>query len=728
MPKIKLPQDYSQDLKRIKFLRELISRYQKEYHEQDSPSVSDEVYDSLVRELRGLEKKYPDVKEEKSTLERVGGKPLESFRKVKHESRATSLNDVFSFEEVEDWQERIYKLTNKKTDYFCELKLDGLTAILTYKNGVFVRGATRGDGLIGEDVTENLKMIEAIPLKLKGNYPDKVEIRGEVIMLKKVLEELNEEQAKLGKSPFANTRNAAAGSLRQLDPNLVKERKLSFYPWEIVNSNIGIQTQSEKQKYFKEWGFLTHKYVKKVGVLNEAFDFINEVEKVRESLPFGTDGIVISIEDLKTQETLGIVGKAPRFKVAYKYKAEQAATVLKSISVNVGRTGVLTPVAHFEPTLVAGSTVSKATLHNYDQIKRLDVKIGDTVIIEKAGDVIPAVVEVLKDLRSGKEKNFEMPSSCPVCGGRVDRIAGLSNSSKSTDIIHSKNARLCLSKDIGTSLREHLESKAVCFQASSLRRDSLVFSPNNFSPAKNSVAFYCTNKNCPARNRRGLQHFVNVFEIYEIGPKILDRLKEEGLISDATDLFTLEKSDLAGLERFGDKSAENIINSIEEHKKVPFWRFIYALGIIHVGEQTAIDLAEYFHTLDNLIEAKEEEINSIENIGPVVSKSIYEFFKDKNNLHFIEKLKENGVEIITEKKKVGVFTGKTFVLTGTLPTLSREEAKKKIIENGGKVSGTVSSNTSYVLAGENPGSKIKEAEKLKIKTISEQEFLKMIQG
>lgn len=712
MPKIKLPQDYSQDLKRIKFLIELISRYQKEYHEQDSPSVSDEVYDSLVRELRGLEKKYPDVKEEKSTLERVGGKPLESFRKVKHESRATSLNDVFSFEEVEDWQERIYKLTNKKTDYFCELKLDGLTAILTYKNGVFVRGATRGDGLIGEDVTENLKMIEAIPLKLKGNYPDKVEIRGEVIMLKKVLEELNEEQAKLGKSPFANTRNAAAGSLRQLDPNLVKERKLSFYPWEIVNSNIGIQTQSEKQKYFKEWGFLTHKYVKKVGVLNEAFDFINEVEKVRESLPFGTDGIVISIEDLKTQETLGIVGKAPRFKVAYKYKAEQAATVLKSISVNVGRTGVLTPVAHFESTLVAGSTVSKATLHNYDQIKRLDVKIGDTVIIEKAGDVIPAVVEVLKDLRSGKEKNFEMPNSCPVCGGSVEKIksgAGQSFSSQGP-------RPPATMKQLRAGMREERGQTIAHRTLPSSRLNS------------DSVAFYCTNKNCPARNRRGMQHFVNVFEIYEIGPKILDRLKEEGLISDATDLFTLEKSDLAGLERFGDKSAENIINSIEEHKKVPFWRFIYALGIIHVGEQTAIDLAEYFHTLDNLIEAKEEEINSIENIGPVVSKSIYEFFKDKNNLHFIEKLKENGVEIITEKKKVGVFTGKTFVLTGTLPTLSREEAKKKIIENGGKVSGTVSSNTSYVLAGENPGSKIKEAEKLKIKTISEQEFLKMIQG
>jgi DNA ligase (NAD+) len=670
MVKNRLYPNNSQEKKRVEVLRELISRYQKEYHEQDSPSVSDEVYDSLVKELRVLERKYPDAKEEKSVLERVGGKPLESFRKVKHESRATSLNDVFSFEEIEDWQERILKLTNKKTDYFCELKLDGLTAILSYEKGVFVRGATRGDGLIGEDVTENLKMIKAVPLKLNNNYPNKVEVRGEVIMPKEVLEELNKEQAKLGKPLFANTRNAAAGSLRQLDPNLVKERKLSFYPWEIISTGFDIQSQSEKQKYFKEWGFLTHKYVRKAKTLKEAFNFIDETEVVRNDLPFGTDGIVISVEDLKVQETLGIVGKAPRFKIAYKYKAEQATTKLKSITVNIGRTGVLTPVAHFEPTLIAGSTVSKATLHNYDQIKRLDVKIGDTVVIEKAGDVIPAVVEVLKDIRTGKEKDFVMPSSCHVCGHDVERKVGSGESS--------------------------------------------------------SVAYYCTNENCPARNRRGLQHFVNIFEIYEIGPKILDRLKEEGLISDATDLFTLEKSDLAGLERFGDKSAENIINSIEEHKRVSFWRFIYALGIIHVGEQTAIDLAEYFHTLDNLIKAKEEEINSIENIGPVVAKSIYEFFKDKNNLHFIEKLKENGVEIITEKKKVGVFTEKTFVLTGTLPTLSREDAKKKIIENGGKVSGAISPKTSFVLVGENPGSKLKEAQKLKIKTISENEFLKMI--
>lgn len=657
----------SQDLGRINVLRELIPLYQKEYHELDSPSVSDEVYDSLVRELRSLEERYPEFKKG-TPLERIGGKPLDSFSKVKHGSRVTSLNDVFSFEEIKDWQERIYKVVNKKIDYFCELKLDGLSAVLIYENGLFVKGATRGDGLVGEDITENLKMIESVPLKLSGKYPKYAEIRGEVIMLKKVFEDLNKLQEKNNKPLFANTRNAAAGSIRQLDPSLVKERKLSFYPWEIIETDFGIINQSEKQKHLKEWGFLTHTYNRKAKDIDDVFGFIEELENTRSSLPFGTDGIVVSVENIKMQEVLGVVGKAPRFKIAYKYKAEQATTKLKSISVNVGRTGVLTPVAHFEPTLIAGSTVSKATLHNYDQIKRLDVKIGDTVVIEKAGDVIPAVVGVLKELRTGKEKYFEMPNFCPVCGGEVEKKIGLSE----------------------------------------------------------SVAFYCSNKNCSARNRRGLQHFVNVFEIYEIGPKILDRLKEEGLISDAADLFTLEKSDLSSLERFGDKSAENIINSINIHKKVPFWRFIYALGIIHVGEQTAIDLANYFHSLDKLIIANQDEINHIENIGPVVAKSIYEFFKDKNNLRFIEKLKENGMTIIKEEKKTGVFSEQVFVLTGTLTTMSREDAKKRILEKGGKVSGSVSSKTSFVLVGDNPGSKLKEAEKLKIKVISEQEFLKMI--
>ena len=668
MVKNQLLKKDSQDIKRIEVLRELISRYQKEYHELDNPTVSDEIYDSLVRELRILEDKYYEIKSN-TPLERIGGKPLDAFSKVNHSSRVTSLNDVFSFDEIKDWQERLYKIINKDLEYFCELKLDGLSAVLIYKDGLFVRGATRGDGLVGEDITENLKMIESVPLKLSGKYPKYAEIRGEIIMLKKVFDDLNKKQEENGKALFANTRNAAAGSIRQLDPGLVKERNLTFYPWEIIETDFEIKNQSDKQKYLKEWGFLTHKYSKQAKDLGEAFVFIEELEKVRSELPFGTDGVVISVEDTRAQEVLGTVGKAPRFKIAYKYKAEQATTKLKSISINVGRTGVLTPVAHFEPTLVAGSMVSKATLHNYDQINRLGIKIGDTVIIEKAGDVIPAVVGVLRDLRTGKEKEFIMSDICPVCGSGVKKKNGFK---------------------------------------------------------ERSVAYYCSNEKCPARNRRGLQHFVNAFEIYEIGPKILDRLKEEGLISDAADLFTLEKVDLAGLERFGDKSAENIIKSIEEHKKISFWRFVYALGIVHVGEQTAIELAEYFHALDKLMNAELEEINHIENIGPVVAKSIYEFFKDKNNLHFIEKLKNNGVTIIKEEKKTGVFTGKVFVLTGTLTTMSREEAKKKIVLNGGKVSGSVSSKTSFLLAGENPGSKIKEAEKLKIKIISEQEFLKMI--
>lgn len=658
-------------IERVNKLREEISRYQKEYHEFDNSSVSDEVYDSLVRELRSIEKENPELKKD-SPLERVGGKVQDSFKKVKHDTRVTSLNDVFSFEEISDWNNRIIKVFSSwtiKSDYFCEIKLDGLSAILKYQDGVFVSGATRGDGLIGEDITENLKMINSIPLHLKGNYPKYVEVRGEVVMLKKVLEELNKEQEKLGKPLFANTRNTAAGSLRQLDSNLVKERKLSFFPWEIVSTNLGLSLQSEKQKYFKEWGFSTHKYTKKVETLEEVFNFINEIEKVRDSLPYGTDGIVVSVEDLKLQEVLGIVGKAPRYKIAYKYQAEQATTKVKDITVNVGRTGVLTPIAHFDPTLVAGSVVSKSTLHNMDQINRLGLKIGDTVVIQKAGDVIPEVVEVLTKMRNGKEKFFEMPSVCPVCGFKVERKAEL---------------------------------------------------------GENSVAYYCTNKHCPARSRRGLQHFVNAFEIYEIGPKILDRLKDEGLISDAGDLFTLETADLSGLERFGEKSASNIISSIEEHKEVLFWRFIYALGIIHVGEQTARDLANHFGSLEKLIKTNIDEINNLENIGPVVSKSIVGFFQDKININFIDKLLANGVVVHHEKIKKGVFSGKTFVLTGTLSTMSREDAKKKIIENGGIVSSAVSAKTSFVLAGDKPGSKYTDAQKLNVPILSEQEFLKML--
>jgi DNA ligase (NAD+) len=658
---------------RIQKLREEISRLRLEYHVKNNPKVTDDVYESLTRELNNLEKEYPEFIDPDSLVNRVAGKPLPSFKKVKHEIRMTSLNDIFSKEEIYEWEKRIKKFLNKDFSYFCELKLDGLSASLIYEKGVFIRGATRGDGFIGEDITQNLKMIGSIPLKLNPPYNDYMEIRGEVVMFKKVWEQLNKKQEEQGKPTFANTRNAAAGSLRQLDPSIAKERKLDFFAWDIAKMSSSFSKHSEEHELLRKLGFQVCPFEKKTKKIDDVYKFIEEIGEKRSSLPYGTDGMVISVDEIELHETLGIVGKAPRYMIAYKYQAERATTTVTNITVNVGRTGAITPLAHFNPTLVAGSTVSKSTLHNMDQIGRLDIRIGDTVVIQKAGDVIPEVVEVLKNMRTGKEKKFKMLEICPVCEKKIEKKETLGNQSNTQ-----------------------------------------------------SVAYYCTNKNCPARSRRGLQHFVNIFEIYEIGPKILDRLKDEGLISDAADLFTLEKSDLSGLERFGEKSADNIITSIQTHKKVLLWRFVYALGIIHVGEQTSRDLADSFGSLEKLIKAEKEEINNIENIGPAVSESIFEFFRDKASLNLINKLIENGVNIYHEKVKKGTLSGKTFVLTGTLPTLSREDAKKKIIENGGSVSSGVSSKTSYVLAGENPGSKYTDAQKLKVSIISESDFLKMI--
>jgi len=663
---------------RIVKLRKEIGRLRNEYHVKNNPKVTDDVYESLSRELRDLENKYPLLVDENSSLNRVAGKPLPSFQKVKHDIRMLSLNDVFSEEEIIDWENRVKKLLNSedtKINYFCEVKLDGLSASLHYKDGIFVRGATRGDGFIGEDVTENLKMITSIPLRLKGNIQGDMEVRGEVVMTKKAWGALNKKQEKIGKPTFANTRNAAAGSLRQLDPKIVGERELSFFAWDIAQTTIRnyesrIKNHSDKHKILKEIGFQVAPYEKEAQDLKEVFSYIQKVGALRKGLPYGTDGMVISIDNQELQDSLGVVGKAPRYMVAYKYEAERATTVVTDITVNVGRTGVMTPLAHFNGTLVAGSTISKATLHNMDQIERLDIRVGDTVVIQKAGDVIPEVVEVLVNMRTGKEKKFKMPEFCPVCNSKIERKAGVEES---------------------------------------------------------SVAFYCTNKNCPARSRRGMQHFVNIYEIYEIGPKILDRLKDEGLISDAADLFTLEVADLSGLERFGLKSAENIINSIASHRKVLLWRFIYALGIIHVGEQTAQDLANHFGSLTKISKASEKEINNISNIGPVVSLSIYEYFMQKENLSFIDKLFKNGVVIDNTKlSKSNKLKDKVFVLTGTLDTLSRDEVKKMILREGGRVSSSVSIKTDYVLAGEEPGSKYTDAQKLGVKIITEKEFLKMV--
>jgi len=666
--------------KRIKKLRSEIARLRDLYHVKDDPAVTDAVYDSLGRELKDLLNLYPEFVDLNAPENRVGGKPLDKFKKVEHKVRMLSLNDAFSFAELSDWENRIKKLVlNREFNYFCEIKFDGLAVSLLYSKGVFVRGATRGDGFVGEDITENLKMINSIPLYLniKDNIPDEIEIRGEVLMRKDIFKKLNQRQEAEGKSVYANTRNVAAGSLRQLDPNLVKDRKLDFFAYDMfVHKGKDLfVNHSEEHAYLRNLGFQVDAHEAICKNLKEIENFINKFEKIRPDFAYGTDGIVLSVNNLEIQEVLGVVGKAPRYMVAFKYPAEKATTIVKNIKVNVGRTGVLTPLAIFEPTFVAGSTVAKATLHNMDQITRLDLRIGDTVVIEKAGDVIPKVVEVLPKMRNGKEKKFKMPLKCPTCGESIEK------------------------KELG------------------LRNES-------------SVAYYCANKKCPAKNERYLEHFVSVFGIYELGPKVLRRFKDEGLITDAADIFTLDKNDIASLERFGEKSAENIVKEIEDKKNISLARFLWALGIIHVGEETARDLALHFGTLEKLIESTHDnvsEIDSIENIGPAVLKSLRGFFTDKNNLSFIEKLKQNGVKINkAEKKLLGKFTGLNFVLTGTLINMSREIAKEKILNLGGKVSGSVSKNTSYVVAGEEAGSKLSNAQKLGVKVLTEDDFLKML--
>ncbi len=680
--------------KRIEKLQGQIEDLRYRYHVLNDPSVTDDIKDSLEKELKGLEVEFPDLVDIHSPTNRVAGTPLDKFVKVQHAVRMLSLNDVFNEEELNEWEVRVKKLLpedkRETVQFFCEVKLDGLAVSLIYKDGVFVQGATRGDGFVGEDVTQNLRTIESIPLKLYFNLQKSplarilssnnyLEVRGEIVMRRSVLKELNVRQEKEGKSLFANTRNAAAGAVRQLDRSLTAQRRLDFFAYDIVQSEMdGVKfpfaTHSTKHEILADLGFKVYPHDEITKDLDEVKKVLKKIGKLREKFDYGTDGVVVSVDESELQGQLGIVGKAPRYMIAYKYPAEKATTQVLDISVRVGRTGVLTPVAHFKPTLVAGSTVAKATLHNIDQIERLGLRIGDTVVIQKAGDVIPEVVEVLLKLRTGKEKKFKMASHCPVCGGVVEqRVAA---SKKDTQ----------------------------------------------------SVAYFCTNQQCPAKNSRGMQHFVTIFEIYEVGPKILDRFQKEGLISDAADLFTLGKEDIQGLDRFGEKSAENIVKSIQDHKKQPLAKFIYALGILHVGEQTAEDLAKYFHTLEKAMGASVEDINSVENIGPVVSKSVYDYFHTKENLVYIQKLLKNGVSVESYKLVASSLklSGKTFVITGTLSAMSRDEAKKKIKALGGKVTESVSKQTSYVVVGTEPGSKANKAEQLGVKILDEQKFLDIL--
>ena len=665
---------------RIKKLRKLINHHRLLYHVLDKQELSDEAFDSLKHELFLLEHKYQDLVTPDSPTQRVGGQPLEKFEKVEHKIPMLSIEDIFTKEEAKDWEEYLVKLSGKeKLEYFGELKMDGFAVSLMYKNGIFSAGSTRGNGSIGENVTQNLKTIESIPLrleienwKLKIPVPSEVEVRGEVYMEKKDFEKLNRERKKKGEEPFANPRNVAAGSIRQLDPKVAASRPLKFMAYALT-SNMGQALHSQEHGILKALGFKTDKTAQVFERLEDAIDYWEKTGEKRDSLPFLVDGVVVSVNTNKIFQSLGVAGKGPRAIRAFKFSGKQTTTRILDVKLQVGRTGAVTPVAVLNPVQVGGVVVSRATLHNEDEMKRLDIKVGDTVIVQRAGDVIPAVVRVLKELREGSEYTFVLPSFCPACSARLLRPEG----------------------------------------------EAIWRCPNQ--------------KRCPAQQKKLLYHFVSkkAFDIKGLGPKILDAFVQEHLVSTPPDIFELKVGDLAPLERFGEKSAANIVQAINKSKRIQFSRFIFALGIRHVGEKTSQDLAEYFSSIQKFESAQKEDLERMPGVGGVVGESILEWFQSKGNQKLISELLRVGVRIQNPRLRQGYggqakFTGVTFVLTGELSSLSREKAKEKIRLFGGNISGSVSKKTSYLVAGENPGSKLSIAKELGVKILNEKEFLTLL--
>jgi len=658
---------------RIEVLKQEVRKYSYEYHVLDDLSVSDSVWDSLKKELSDLELKYPEFITSDSPTQRVAGKALDKFDKVIHSKPMLSLRDVFSYEEVKKWEDRIKKMFPKSKDlrYFVEVKLDGLAMSLIYKNGSLIKGATRGDGRVGEDVTMNIRTIESVPLKLHTkNTPEHLEIRGEVYIKKDDFKKLNSDFKKQGEPLLANPRNAAAGSIRQLNSKVAASRKLSFILWEVV-SGLSLDSHYEAQSEAKKLGIPTSGYSKVCKNLSEVESFFHYIGEQRDKLPYQIDGIVIKVNDINLFNHLGVVGKSPRGAVAYKYPAEQVTTVVEDIQLQVGRTGVLTPVAYLRSVQVAGTIVQRATLHNEDEIKRLGVKIGDTVIIQKAGDIIPDVVKVLKGLRTGKERIFHFPKK--LYNSEVVRKEG-------------------------------------------------------------EVAHYIKNKSVLVVQREQLVHFISKkgFDIDGLGPKVIDQLMSSGLVSNSADLFILTEKDFKSLERFADKSAKNVVKSILDAREIYIAKFIYALGIRHVGEETSILLSQSGISGDNFIEYFQslsiDKLAEINDIGPVVAKSVCDYFNDKENVDLLEKLFLNGVKITTATvSKYGQkLQDKTFVLTGHLDSMSREDAKEKIRRFGGKLSSSVSNKIDFCIVGSDPGSKYDKSKRLSIKLLNEQEFLKLI--
>lgn len=671
--------DKKEAKKRALKLRKLIAYHRHLYHVEDRQELSEGALDALKKELFVLEQKYPDLVVPNSPTQRVGGEPLPFFTKVRRGVRMNSLNDAFSREDVLDWWQRLGKLKipSLKEDFFCDLKMDGLAIELEYKDGVLFRASTRGDGLVGEDVTQNIKTIEAIPLVLSGKEKN-LTLRGEVFLEKKELARINKKLIADGEKPYANPRNLAAGSIRQLDPKITTERRLQFFPYGIVALPEKYKTHSHEREVLKSAGFTVNPYTVSAKSLNDVFVFQEKWEKEREKLPFEIDGVVVWLNDNSQFTRAGIIGKAPRAAIAYKFSPKEATTILRDIRVQVGRTGALTPVALLDPVSLSGITVTHATLHNADEIDRLDARIGDTVIVSRAGDVIPKILRVLTELRTGKEKKFHMPKTCPADGSPVVR---------------------------------------------------------------DGVAYRCSNALCGARERELLYHFVSraAFNIEGLGPKIIDRFIDEGLVSNAADIFELEEGDIATLERFGEKSAKNIVEELQQKKVITLPRFLYSLGISHIGEENARLLAPLFYgpsvfaspvdIFSRGEKIKEEELLAIAGIGPKIIESFREWFNNPRHKKLLERLTEAGV-VITEakakKEKSTLLQGRSFVLTGTLEALSRDQAKERIRSLGGQVTESVSKETSFVVAGESPGSKLARAEKLGVKILSEEEFIALI--
>lgn len=659
--------------KKIEKLRDEIREHDYCYYVLNQPITSDEEYDELMRKLIKLEEKYPEIITPDSPTQRVGA-PVDELKSVEHREKMLSLENAFSKDEIADFLKRVYKgLNTKDIEFVCELKIDGSAINLTYIDGIFIRGTTRGDGFRGDDVTSNLKTIKSIPTRMRSPYPEgELEVRGEVYMPVNAFKRINKKREREKVPLFANPRNAAAGSLRQLDPHIAAKRELDvfiygvgYWPLPEYNEHFSIL------KYLKELGFRISPHIRKVNDLDGIWDFCQEWVERREKLDFEVDGVVIKVNSFSQQMTLGETTRNPRWAIAYKFPSVQRTTKILNIQVGVGRTGTITPVAILEPVQISGSVVSRATLHNIDEIRRKDVRIGDTVLVQKAGDVIPEVVKVIKEERTGDEKIFNMPKKCPICGSNVVRL-------------------------------------------------------------HNEVAYRCTNFSCPAQQFERILHFVSrgAMDIEGLGPSVISKLLNNKLIKDVADLYYLKFDDIYQLELFKEKSTINLLNAIDTSRKRPLDRLIYALGIRFVGSHMADVLAKNYESIDELSKASEDELLSIYEIGPHIAQSVVSFFKQSSNRKIIEKLKKANV---TTKKEVieklpQLLEGKSLVITGKLISYMRDEIRELIKKLGGRVSFSVSKKTDFVIVGENPGSKFEKAKKLDLKIINEEEFKKLIKG